>query len=255
MKFILVLTIFYSFSIQAAGKHALEQKCVKGDAKACKDFGNVLYEKKNIIGASKFYKKSCDMKFAAGCFNEAHLEEHDLRNPDFAINKYRQACAFGDKDGCKEFERLKTRGIKPAPLTKDNEFSITKNKPICQDAICKEEILNACKNGVKRVEKLIKEEHSAFKMKLVCKRLIDPETATDEHSKLQGNFGISYSYGYRKYCETAVYGRVVSFEETNKTDPKKIDEWKTKICNDTLIPPDKKELEMRKNYAKNSSSK
>ena len=247
MKFVLFFTFICSFSIQAANKHALELNCEKGDGKACKDYGNVLYKKKNLIGASKFYKKSCDLKFAAGCFNEAHLEEHDLRNPDFAINKYRQACDLGDKDGCTNFERLKMRGIKPAPPAKDNEFSLEKIKPVCQDAICKDEILNSCQNGVKRVEKYIKEKHSPYKMKLVCDRLIDPETPTDEHSQLQQNFSMSYSYGYRKYCETAVYGRVVSFKETNKTDPKKINGWKTKICNDTLIPPDKKELIMRKN--------
>lgn len=252
-KFILIL-FFIALSASAEEIHVDKLKCTQQDGQACLRYGDLLYKKKNTIAASSFYKKACDLKVAMGCYKEGQVEENDLRNPDFAIHRYRQACDLGEKQGCPHFERLKNVGFKPAPSSK-NDFSVVKTKPVCKDAICKEEILNACKMGVKKVEKFIKEKHSAYKMKVICDRLVEPKSPTDEHSQLQENFKMSYSYGYRKYCETAVYGRVVSFKETNETNPRKIDQWKKAICNDTLFPPDKEELKMRKNYAKNSPFK
>lgn len=229
-----------------ADNPALIEKCKSGNGKACKDYGNHLYSKKDLIGASKYYSLSCQLKYAAGCFNEAHLEETDLGNPDFAIHKYQDACNFGDKDGCNEFKRLRKLGFKPAPLTKDKKFSVVKTQSKCLENICKSEILNACESGVKGVEKFIKEKHSKYKMNVVCERLVSPEQPSDQHSLLQENFQKSVSFAYRKYCHTAVYGRVVSFKETNKTDPKKIEKWGNQICDDKLYAPDVKELYLRK---------
>jgi TPR repeat protein len=240
--------LFTTFSISALAEktHMDKLKCLEKDGEACLKYGELLYNKRSIIAASTYFKKACHLKVALGCFKDGQVEEHDLGNLDFAIHRYRIACDLGAKQSCRHFERLQNLGFKSAP-SPVNEFSVVKNMPVCKDAICKEEILNACKLGVKNVEKLIKEVHSKFKMGLICDRLINPKSPTDEHSQLQENFKLSYSYGYRKYCEIAVYGRVVSFKETNKTSPKKIDKWKKEICNDTSFPPDKKELNMREN--------
>lgn len=87
MRFFLILTLFFSFNLNAS----LKKLCLSGNAYACKEVGG------------SFLKKGCDLKYGKACsLWGVHLIKNE-KNTSKGIKYIQRGCELNDGDACSDY--------------------------------------------------------------------------------------------------------------------------------------------------------
>ena len=101
---LLVFTIYTAAGILSPiNLKQSQQKCQTNSHKACHDLGYHYDQKGDPKKANIYYKKSCDLKGAKGCFKlaELYLVGAGVKQSDVVFTQYmKKACKLGHKQSC-----------------------------------------------------------------------------------------------------------------------------------------------------------
>lgn len=90
----------------------LKHACDLNDLVACNLQGEALLKNKDensLTKARELFKKACGIHSAKACVNLATMYEQGIfisKNLEEALDNYMRGCVYGDKNGCKNAERL-----------------------------------------------------------------------------------------------------------------------------------------------------